>query len=72
MVHESVHQLIKPIFLVLFERNEIMLMVYETLVGVTERMFRVHEVHKISVHSFRRSRKLSQISLAKKEFVYHG
>jgi hypothetical protein len=70
MVHETVHQFVQPIFLVCFKGDKIVLMIYETLIIVTERVFGVHEVQEVPVDSFRGARELSECCFSQNEFVY--
>lgn len=70
MVHETVHQLVQPIFLVCFKGHKVVLVIYETLIIVTERMLGVHEVEEVPVDSFRRTSEFSECCFSQNEFVY--
>jgi hypothetical protein len=72
MVHETVHQLVQPIFLVCFKGDKVVLVIYESLVIVTDSMLGIHEVKKVPVDSFRGAREFPEFSFSQNEFVYAG
>jgi hypothetical protein len=48
------------------------LVIYESLVIVTDSMLGIHEVKKVPVDSFRGAREFPEFSFSQNEFVYAG